>query len=82
MAQNDTRSLVLDLVQELEGLKTSEELLNIALEQLNREDSKTIARLVLLAELAVSHLNCSIDEIGSSLKKLRQTSAFKQSDKM
>jgi hypothetical protein len=82
MAQNEPRSLVLDLVEQLEYLKVSEELLNIGMDQLNKNDDKTVARLILLLEVFMSCLECSIDDIGSSLKKLRQTSAFKQSDKL
>jgi hypothetical protein len=82
MAQNEPRSLVLDLVEQLEYLKVSEELLNIGMDQLNKNDDKTVARLILLLEVFMSRLECSIDDIGSSLKKLRQTSAFKQSDKL
>jgi hypothetical protein len=82
MPQSDARSLLLNLIDEVENLKASEELLNIAMDQLNRDNDKSVARLILLVEIFMSRLNSSMDEINYSLKQLRHTSVFKQSDKL
>jgi hypothetical protein len=82
MPQSDARSLLLNLIDEIENLKVSEELLNIGMDQLDRDDNKSVTRLILLVEIFMSRLDGSMDEINCSLKRLRNTSAFKQSDKL
>lgn len=77
MTQDEYNRLFLDLLDELNRLKNSQQYLEIALEQLDNQTKVTPVRVerLITAYLAVAY--ASVDEIQARIKRLKRSSHIK-----
>jgi hypothetical protein len=73
MTQQETKSLLLDAIDELNLIFYYKDLLRLGIEQADTFDETKFNRLIQLTEIFDTYLNCSITNIERALIQLKES---------